>query len=79
MGDWRFDVVVFIVEEVGEHVPGGDVVFVTNEGEGAGECVLSQQLHVDASALAVAANDATDFPELDVVEEFSATDAYLAH
>lgn len=68
--DWRLCIVFIILKERGEHV-GNSLAFTTSEGVGAGIDVLSEQLHEYLAALAVASDDATGFPEVDVIEKLA--------
>ena len=77
--DGWFDVFVIVVEEGWEHIFDSQVFLVFPERKGAGVDILCQELHEYLTTLAVAANDASGFPEADVIEKFSATDSYLAN
>ena len=77
--DSRFHVVVVIIlEEHWEHLL-RCVAFRTTECVGAGEDVLGDELIEKMVTLAIAANDATGFPELDVVQELAAAQTYFAN
>ena len=76
--DGGLHVVVVIIEDGWEHVLDG-FALTASEGEGAGIDVLGQQLHEYLATLAIAANDATCLPELDVIQELMTRDSYLAN
>jgi hypothetical protein len=70
--------VIVVLEECGEDVADGLSLGVT-VGEHGGEGAFGHELVLQAVAVAVASDDATDFPEAEVVEELTAWDSYLAH
>lgn len=71
-------VVVIVLEEHWEHLLRG-VAFRTTECVGAGEDVLCDELIQEMVTLAVSSDDATGFPELDIIEELTTRDSYLAN
>ena len=70
--------VVIVLEEYGEHILHGLALSVAH-GIGGGIDTLCHKLVLQAVAAAVASDDAAHLPELEVVEEFTARNAYLAH
>lgn len=76
--DWRLCIVFVILEDGGEHV-GDSLAFTASKGVGAGIDVLSEQLHEYLATLAVASDDATGFPEVDVIEKLAAGQSYFAN
>ena len=78
LGDCRLVAVIVVIEEHGEHVGHGLALGVSHSVDG-GVGTFGQQLVLQAVAAAVAADDASHFPEAEVVKELTAGDAYLAH
>ena len=74
----RMFVLFIFLEERGKHVFDGLAIGVAH-GVRCGIDYLRQQLVGKSVALAVAANDAVDFPPCQFIEEFVTRDAYLAH
>ena len=70
--------VVVILEEHGEHV-GYGLAFGVAHGIHGGVGALGDELMLQRVTATVAAYDAANFPEADVVEEFTARDSNLAH
>lgn len=75
---WWTVVVIFVIEEHGEHVGYSLALGVAHCVDG---CVgtFSEKLVLQRVAAAVAADDAAYLPEADVIEEFTTWNAYLAH
>ena len=71
-------VIVIIIEEHGEHVGHGLALGVAH-GEHRGVGALGDELMLQAVTLAVASDDAANFPEAEVVEKFTAGDSDFAH
>ena len=69
---------VIILENPREHV-GNGLAFRVAHGIDSSVCTFSDELVLQAVAVAVAADNAAHFPEAEVVEEFTTGDAYLAH
>lgn len=69
---------VVILEDLREHI-GNGLSFWVSHGIYGSVGTFSHQLMLQPVAVAVAANDATDFPESEVVEELTTGDTYLAH
>ena len=79
VGDgWGAVVVIIVVEEHGEHV-GDSLALGVAHGVDGCVCTLGKELVLQAVAPAIASDDAAHFPELEVVKEFTAMDAYLAY
>ena len=77
LADGRLVIVIF-VEEHGEYVFHSFALRVTH-GVSGGVGALGYELMLQSVALAVASDDTANLPEAEVVEEFMARDAYLAH
>ena len=80
-GDWHdviFFFVVIIFKEHWEHILHCLSLSVTHDVD-AGIYYLCQELMLQRVTAAIASNDATHLPELNVVEEVMAWDAYLAN
>lgn len=75
---WLIVVIVIVFKYLWEHVGNGLAFWVSHRIDSS-VCTFSHQLMIQAVALAVASDNATDFPEAEVVEKFAALDAYLAH
>ena len=71
-------VVVIVLEEHWEHLL-RRVAFRTTEGVGAGKDILGNELVEEMVTLAVAAQDSSCLPELDVIQELMTGDSYLAY
>ena len=71
-------VVVIVLEEHGEHILHGLALSIAH-GIGGGIDTLCHELVLQAVAAAVASDDATHLPELEVVEEGVMGDSNLAH
>ena len=78
IGDGWLIVDVIIFKYLWEHVADGLALWVAH-GVDSSVCTFSHQLVLQSIAVAVASDDATDFPEAEVVEELTTLDAYLAH
>ena len=76
LGDGRL--VAVVVEEHGEYVFHSFALRVTHGIHGS-VGTFGYQLMLQSVALSVAAYDAANLPEAEVIEEFTAGDAYLAH
>ena len=70
--------VIVVPEECGEDVADGLALGVA-VGEHGGVGAFGHELVLQAVAVAVATDYATDFPEAEVVEKFTTWDTYLAH
>ena len=70
--------VIVILEECWEDVADGLSLGVAH-GEHGGKGALGHELVLQAVAVAVATDDATDFPEAEVVKELTAWDSDFAH
>ena len=75
---WFKVFLVVIFEYLWEHVGNGLALWVAH-GIDSSLGTFSHELMLQSVALAVATDDATHFPEAEVVEEFTTLDAYLAH
>ena len=75
---WLHLVVVIVLEEHWEHLL-RRVAFRTTEGVGAGKDILGNELVEEMVTLAVAAQDSSCLPELDVIQELMTGDSYLAY
>ena len=75
---WFHLFVIISIEEHGEHVFGCLAFGVAHRKHG-GVGAFGHALVLQAVAVAVASDDATDFPEAEVVEEFTTGDADFAH
>ena len=71
-------VVIVVVEEHGEHVGHGLALWVAH-GVGGGIDAFGHQLMLQQVTATVATDDATHFPEADVVEELTPGDSDFAH
>ena len=69
---------VVILEYLREHV-GNSLAFRVAHGIDSSVGTFSHELMLQPVAVAVATDDATNFPEAEVVEEVAARNAYLAH
>lgn len=69
---------VVILEDLREHVGNGLALWVSHRIDSSID-TFSHELVLQAVAVSVATDDATHFPEAEVVEEFTMRDAYLAH
>ena len=78
LGEGRLVVVIVEFEEHGEHVGYGLALRIAHDVDG-GIDTFGHQLVLQQITAAVATDDAAHFPEAEVVEEFSARDANLAH
>jgi hypothetical protein len=74
----RLFVVIVCVEYNWEHVSYG-LTFRVTHGVDGGVGAFGEELVLQHVSLAVAPNNAAYLPELDVIEELTAWDAYLAH
>lgn len=70
--------VIVVLEECWEDVTDGLSLGVAH-GEHGGKGAFGHKLVLKSVAVAVSSDDATDFPEAEVVEKFAAWYAYLAH
>ena len=75
---WFKVFLVVIFEEHWEHVF-GCLAFGVAHGEHGGESAFGHELVLQAVAVTVASDNTADFPEAEVVKEFTTRDAYLAH
>ena len=71
-------VFLFVVEECWEHVLNGFAFWVAHRVDG-GIGAFGEQLVCKMVSLAVAADDTVNFPKLQVIEELTAGDSYLAY
>ena len=69
---------VVIVEQIGEHVGNGLVLWVAHDVDG-GIDAFGHQLMLQQVAATVASDDTAHFPEAEVVEELTAGDSDFAH
>ena len=69
---------VVILEYLREHV-GNSLALWVAHGIDSSVGTFSHELMLQAVAVSVATDDATHFPEAEVVEEVAARNAYLAH
>lgn len=76
--DGRLVVVIVVVEEHGEHVGHGLALGVAHDVDG-GIDTFGHQLMLQQVAATIATDDASHFPEADVVEELTAGDSDFAH
>ena len=78
LGEGRLVVVIVVFEEHGKHVGHGLALGITHDVDG-GIDAFGHQLMLQQVAATIATDDAAHLPEAEVVEEFSARDANLAH
>ena len=78
LADGWLVVVVVILEEHGEYV-GYGLAFGVAHGIHGGVGALGDELMLQRVTATVAAYDAANFPEADVVEKFTAGDSNFAH
>ena len=76
--EWFIVNVVIILKYLREHVGNGLALWVSH-GIDSSVCTFSHELMLQAVAVAVASDNAADFPEAEIVEELTTGDAYLAH
>ena len=76
--DWRLVVVIVVVEEHGEHVGHSLALWVAHDVD-SGIDAFSHQLMLQQVAATIAAYNAANFPEADVVEKLTAGDSDFAH
>ena len=78
LGEWRLVVVIVVVEKHREHICYGLALGVAHDVDCCVDA-FGHQLVLQQVTAAVASDDATHFPEAEVVQELTAGDSDFAH